>query len=53
MLLSLVLAGCAIGPFYWTRAGATPEVFNTDHADLVKGTTIGYGVGAEQAYAPV
>ena len=25
-------------------------MFNTDHAECVKGTTIGYGVGSEQAY---
>lgn len=36
--------------FLGTRAGATPEVFNTDHAECLKGATIGYGVGSEQAY---
>jgi hypothetical protein len=50
VLISVILAGCASGPFFWTRADATPEAFNTDHAECAKVATIGYGVGSEKAY---
>ena len=50
LFLSVVLAGCASGAFFWTRADATPEAFNTDHAECAKGAMIGYGVGSEKAY---
>ena len=50
MLVAILFQGCASGPFFWTRSDATPEAFNADHAECVKGTTIGYGVGSEQAY---
>jgi hypothetical protein len=50
LIVTLLLAGCTNGPFYWTRAGATPDAFNTDHAECVKGAAIGYGIGSEKTY---
>jgi hypothetical protein len=50
MIAALLVAGCANGPIYWTRAGATEDVFLTDHTPCFKTATIGYGVGNEQAY---
>jgi hypothetical protein len=48
--LAVLLAGCASGPHYWTKPGATAEMFKADHEDCVRGATIGYGVGSERAY---
>jgi len=50
VLVILLLAGCASGPFYWTKPGATDETFLADHAPCFKDATIGYGVGSEKAY---
>src|SRR5215813_1635635 len=44
------LAGCASGPHYWTKPGATNESFLADHGPCFKDATIGYGVGSEKAY---
>jgi len=49
-LVLLLLAGCGSGPHYWTKSGATPESFATDHGPCFKDATIGYGVGSEKAY---
>jgi hypothetical protein len=46
----LLLVGCASGPHYWTKLGATPESFASDHGPCFKEATIGYGVGSEKAY---
>jgi len=43
------LAGCASGPHYWTKPGATDESFLADHTPCFKDATIGYGVGSEKA----
>ena len=45
----LLLTGCASGPHYWTKPGATAEMFKADHEECVRGATIGYGVGSERA----
>jgi hypothetical protein len=45
-----LLAGCASGPHYWTKPGATSESFLADHTPCFKDATIGYGVGSEKAY---
>jgi hypothetical protein len=50
MLLALLLGGCASGPHYWTKSGATSESFVADHTPCFKDATIGYGVGSEKAY---
>jgi hypothetical protein len=50
VIASLLLVGCASGPFYWTRSNATPESFLADHAPCFKTATVGYGVGSEKAY---
>ncbi len=50
ILVVLLLAGCASGPHYWTKPGATPESFAADHGPCFKDATIGYGVGSEKAY---
>jgi len=50
VLAALLLAGCASGPFYWTKPRATSESFLADHAPCFKDATIGYGVGSEKAY---
>jgi hypothetical protein len=50
ILALLLLAGCGSGPYYWTKPGATPESFATDHGPCFKDATIGYGVGSEKAY---
>jgi hypothetical protein len=50
ILAPLLLAGCASGPHYWTKTGATPESFAADHGPCFKDATIGYGVGSEKAY---
>jgi len=49
-ILALLLAGCANGPWYWTRAGATPELFLQDHEPCFKAASLGYGAGSEYAY---
>jgi len=50
IVASLVLAGCANGPMYWTKPGANLDVFAADHTECARGATIGYGVGSETAY---
>jgi hypothetical protein len=50
VIASLLLVGCASGPFYWTRSNATPESFLADHAPCFKTATVGYRVGSEKAY---
>jgi hypothetical protein len=50
VIASLLLAGCASGPFYWTHSNATPESFLADPAPCFKAATIGYGIGSEDAY---
>jgi hypothetical protein len=50
LLGALVLAGCASGPHYWTKPGATSESFLTDPTPCFKDATIGYGIGSEKAY---
>jgi hypothetical protein len=50
LILAFLLAGCASGPYYWTKPGATAEMFKADHTECVRGATIGYGVGSERAY---
>jgi hypothetical protein len=49
-LTLLALGGCANGPIYWTRPGATPDTFLADHKPCFQTTTMGYGVGSERAY---
>ena len=46
----LCVAGCASGPHYWTKPGATSEMFLADHTPCFKDATIGYGVGSEKVY---
>ena len=50
VIVALLAAGCASGPFYWTRLNATRDVFLADHQPCFDAATIGYGVGSEQAY---
>jgi hypothetical protein len=50
LVVVLLLAGCASGPHYWTKPGATSESFRADHNPCFKDATIGYGVGSEKAY---
>ena len=50
MLAALLFAGCANGPIYWTRVGATEDVFLADHTPCFRVAYVGYGVGNEQAY---
>ncbi len=49
-VLALMLAGCASGPHYWTRADATRDIFLADHDPCFKDAIIGYGIGSEKAY---
>jgi hypothetical protein len=46
----VLVAGCATGPTYWTKAGATPDSFLADHKPCFQNATIGYGVGNEDVY---
>jgi hypothetical protein len=48
--LGLLLAGCAHGPFFWSRPGVGLADFQVDHAECFKAATIGYGIGSEKAY---
>jgi len=50
LFVVFVLAGCANGPWYWTRAEATREQFNADHDTCAQAAMVGYGVGSEQVY---
>jgi hypothetical protein len=50
LCLGFILAGCAHGPFFWSRPGAGPADFQVDHDECFKATTIGYGIGSEKAY---
>jgi hypothetical protein len=50
VLAVVALTGCASGPIYWTRPGATEESFLADHEPCFKAAYVGYGVGNEQAY---
>jgi hypothetical protein len=50
MLFALMLAGCASGPHYWTKPGATAEMFKADHDECARGAAVGYGIGSERAY---
>ena len=51
LLIPLVLvAGCASGPWYWTKPGATRQVFLGDHEPCFKEATVGYSVGSEAVY---
>jgi len=44
MLAALLFAGCANGPIYWTRVGATEDVFLADHTPCFRAAYVGYGV---------
>jgi len=50
VLALLLLAGCASGPYYWTKPGATAEMFKADHEECARGAAVGYGIGSERAY---
>jgi hypothetical protein len=50
ILASVAIAGCANGPTYWTKSGATPDGFLADHKPCFQTATIGYGVGNEEVY---
>jgi hypothetical protein len=50
LALALIVAGCAHGPFFWSRAGSVSSDFQADHAECFKAATIGYGIGAEKTY---
>ena len=50
LLCTVLLMGCASGPWYWTRANATDAAFEAEHLDCARGAMIAYNVGSEQAY---
>lgn len=50
LLAMALLAGCANGPWYWTRPDATDALFLADHEPCFKAAYIGYGAGSEAAY---
>lgn len=50
LLLVLIVAGCANGPMYWTKPGATEATFAGDHQPCFQAAYVGYGAGNEQAY---
>jgi hypothetical protein len=49
-LTCLIIASCAHGDIYWTKAGASPDGFLNDHKPCFQTATIAYGVGSEQVY---
>jgi len=42
-----LLVGCANGPWYWIRPGATDAMFLADHQPCFETATIGYEAGSE------
>ena len=50
LLLALLLAGCANGPFFRSRPGGGSTDFQADHAECFKAATIGYGIDSKKAY---
>jgi hypothetical protein len=47
---AILVAGCANGPWYWTRSNATRDVFLADHQPCFDAAYLGYGAGNEQVY---
>jgi hypothetical protein len=46
----ILVAGCANGPWYWTRSTATRDLFLADHQPCFDAAYLGYGAGNEQVY---